>query len=200
MVLCIHVSVGEFITGFRKRLIRVALPDIWFSGDSTFPVTAAQRECGTNSVKMRCMARSLLVAFLCAAIAFVSFSQPANIQRVADIGASPLKNRIPPPDPNKYRSVRDARDWQNPYLMVQANGIRPISGVGVSVAPIMSPADVVAYLEKLPSIAWPYGLVVAVQENGIRAGDDDARIKKNREELVGLLEKAGVKVAGWPSA
>jgi hypothetical protein len=84
--------------------------------------------------------------------------------------------------------------------MVQANGIRPISGVGVSVAPIMSPADVVAYLEKLPSIAWPYGLVVAVQENGIRAGDDDARIKKNREELVGLLEKAGVKVAGWPSA
>src|SRR5205823_6162080 len=27
--------------------------------------------------------------------------------------------------------------------------------------PTMSPADVVAYLEKLPSTAWPYGLVVA---------------------------------------
>ena len=149
---------------------------------------------------MRCMARCLLAAFLCAAIAFVSCSQPTSIQRVADTAASPLKNRIPPPDPNKYRSVMDARDWQNPYLMVQVNGIdaRPISAA--TETPTMSPADVVAYLEKLPSIAWPYGLVVAVQENGVRAPDDDARIKRNREELVRLLEKAGVKVDLWPSA
>jgi hypothetical protein len=79
--------------------------------------------------RMRYMARSLLAAFLCAAIAFVSCSQPTSMQRVADTEASLLKNRIPPPDANKYRSVRDARDWQNPYLMVRANGIyaRPIS-------------------------------------------------------------------------
>lgn len=147
---------------------------------------------------MRCMARNLLVVLLCAAIAFVSCSQPTSRQRVADTGASPLKNRIPPPDPNKYRSVRDARDWQNPYLMVLANGIRPISGAKDT--PTMSPADMVAYLEKLPSTAWPYGLVVAVSENGIRADGDDARIKRNREELVRLLEKAEIKVDLWPSA
>jgi hypothetical protein len=131
---------------------------------------------------------------------FVSCSQPASIQKVADTRTSPLKNRIPPPDPNKYRSVLDARDWQNPYLMVQANGIdaRPISAA--TEAPTMSPADVVAYLEKLPSIAWPYGLVVAVSENGVRATGDDARIKRNREELARLLEEAGVKVELWPSA
>jgi myo-inositol-1-phosphate synthase len=64
----------------------------------------------------------------------------------------------------------------------------------------MSPADVVAYLEKLPSMAWPYGLVVTVQENGIRVAGDDARIKRNREELVRLLENAGVKVDLWSSA
>ena len=147
---------------------------------------------------MRRMARSLLPAFLCAAITFVSCSQPASMQRVADTGASPLKNRIPPPDPNKYRSVRDARDWQNPYLMVQANGIRPISTVRGT--PTMSPADVVAYLEKLPSIAWPYGLVVAVSENGVRTPGDDGLIKRNREELVRFLKEAGVKVELWPSA
>jgi hypothetical protein len=120
--------------------------------------------------------------------------------RVADAGTSPLKNRIPPPDPNKYRSVTDGRDWQNPYLIVHANGIdaRPISAA--TETPTMSPADVVAYLEKLPSIAWPYGLVVAVAENGVRAPGDDARIKRNREELVRLLERAGVKVDLWPSA
>ena|ERR1700730_15293852 len=146
------------------------------------------------------MARSLLAAFLGAAIAFVSCSKPTSVQGIADTGASPLNYRIPPPDPNKYRSVRDARDWQNPYLMVQADGIdaRPISAA--TEAPTMSPADVVAYLEKLPSMAWPYGLVVAVQENGVRAPGDDARINSNREELVRLLEKAGVRVDLWPAA
>lgn len=146
------------------------------------------------------MGQNLLSALLCAVVAFVSCSQPKSIQRVADTGAFPLKNRIAPPDLNKYRSVRDARDWQNPYLMVGANGIdaRPISAA--TEAPTMSPEDVVAYLEKLPSIAWPYGLVVAVQENGVRSPGDDLRIKRNREELVRLLEEAGVKVALWPSA
>ena len=146
---------------------------------------------------MRYMARSPLAAFLCAAIALVSCSQPTSMQSVAD-GASPLKNRIPPADANKYRSVRDARDWQNPYLMVQANGIRPISGA--KDAPTSSPADAVAYLEKLPSMAWPYGLVVVVSESGIRGSGDDARINRNREELVRLLEKAGIEVEFWPSA
>jgi hypothetical protein len=99
---------------------------------------------GRNPIRMRCMVRSLLVAFLCAAIACVSRSQPASMQRAVDTGASQLKNRIPPPVPNN-RSVRDARDRQNPYLMVQVNGIdaRPISAAGK--APTLSPGEVVAY-------------------------------------------------------
>src|SRR5260370_12125498 len=106
---------------------------------------------------MRYMARSPLAAFLCAAIALVSCSQPTSMQSVAD-GASPLKNRIPPADANKYRSVRDARDWQNPYLMVQANGIRPISGAKDT--PTLTPAAPVAYLQQLPSLPRPYCLLV----------------------------------------
>jgi hypothetical protein len=146
------------------------------------------------------MAQTLISTCLCAAIAFVSCAKPSSMQRVADTGESTLKNHILAPDPNKYRSVIDARDWQNPYLIVRANGIdvRPISAA--TEAPTMPAADVVAYLERLPSIAWPYGLVVAVQENSLRAPGDDAPIKKNREELVRLLQKAGVKVELWPSA
>jgi hypothetical protein len=134
------------------------------------------------------------------AIALVSCSQTTSLQTAADTATPTLENRIPSADPAKYRSVADAREWQNPYLIVQAKGIdaRPISAA--TETPTMSPADVVAYLEKLPSIAWPYGLVVAVQENGLRAPGDDARIKRNREELVRLLEKVGVKVELWPSA
>jgi hypothetical protein len=82
--------------------------------------------------------------------------------------------------------------------MVQVNGVRLVNTAMETRT--MSPAEVVAYLEKLPPIAWPYGLVVAVQENGVRALDDDAGIKRNREELLVILEKAGVKVDLWPSA
>jgi hypothetical protein len=91
------------------------------------------------------------------------------------------------------------RDWQNPYLMVQTNGIDARPNSTPTKAAAMSPGEVVRYLEKLPSTAWPYGLVVAVQENGLRKPGDDAPIKRNREELVRLLEKAGIKVDLWPS-
>jgi len=146
---------------------------------------------------MRYMARSLLAAFLCAAIAFGSGTPRTSSQKRVHAGESTLKKRIPPVDANKYRAVRDARDWQNPYLIVQANGVaaRPIGAARET--PTMSPMDVVAYLERLPSTAWPYGLVVAMQENSLRSTGDDARIKRNREELVRLLEKAGVKVDLW---
>jgi hypothetical protein len=150
--------------------------------------------------RMQFMARYLLCSSMSAAIALFSCSQPASTQKVAGPGTFTLKNRIPPADPNKYRSVVDARNWLNPYLTVQSKGIdaRPISAA--TEAPTMSPSDVVAYLERLPSIAWPYGLVVAVQESGVRAPGDNAQIKRNREELVRLLEKAGIKVELWPSA
>jgi hypothetical protein len=146
------------------------------------------------------VARNLVAVLLGATIVLVSCSQPTSMPRAAKIVAPPHKNRVPPPDPNKYVIVRDASDWQNPYLLVQANGIhvRPISTA--TEAPTMSPGDVVAYLEKLPPIAWPYGLVVAVQENGLRNPGDDVPLKRNREELVRLLEKAGIKVGLWPSA
>jgi hypothetical protein len=149
---------------------------------------------------MQDMTRSLLAVFLGAAMTFVSCWQPTSLVRVHNVVASPLKNRIPPPDPNMYSSVRDARDWHNPYLMVQAKRIvdaRPISAAMEAVP--MSPGDVVAYLEKLPSRAWPYGLVVVVQENSLHNPGDNAPIKRNREELVGLLERAGIKVDPWPS-
>ena len=149
---------------------------------------------------MRCMDRCLRLLCLSVTIALLSCSQPTSSQKPADTRTAALKNRIPAADPGNYRSVRDARDWQNPYLVVYANGIdaRPISPE--TEAPRMSPAEVVGYLEKLPTIAWPYGLVVAVQESGLRAPGDNAQIRQNVEELQRLLTEAGVKVDLWPTA
>ncbi len=56
-------------------------------------------------------------------------------------------------------------------------------------------------LERLPNSAWPYGLIVAVQDLGILAAKADKdRIEANRTKLLNLLEELGVAVDRWPSA
>jgi hypothetical protein len=65
--------------------------------------------CRQFPAKMRCMSR-LAAYLLGAAIAFVSCSQPTTLQRPSDNGTSALRNRIPPADPIKYRSVADGRE------------------------------------------------------------------------------------------
>ena len=69
---------------------------------------------------------------------------------------------------------------------------------GAQIVPV---PDVLGVLEKLPTSAWPYGLVVAVQENGIccQYPDGDARKRANRVKLVNLLHQTGVVVSLWPS-
>jgi hypothetical protein len=146
------------------------------------------------------MPRNVIAVLLGATIVCVSCSQPTSLQRTANVVTSPLKDRVPPPNPTKYASVRGASDWQNPYLTVHANGIQVRQNGVAREAPTMSPDEVVAYLEKLPPIAWPYGLIVGVQESGLRNPGDDIPIRRNREELVRLLEKAGIKADLWPSA
>lgn len=109
-----------------------------------------------------------------------------------------LQNRIPKPDPTKYHAVQDAKDWKNPYLIVRRDGIEIIgmTAVGQSI-----PVDSVpGVLNRLPNSAWPYGLVVAVQDIGLVSEGDPPRIEANRKRLLMLLKKFAIAVDLWPSA
>jgi hypothetical protein len=106
---------------------------------------------------------------------------------------------LPPPDSKLYASVRDASAWKNPYLVVQAKGVRVIAlGMDATVG-VSTLADA---LRGLPQAAWPYGGVVAAQEQAIVAGDgsDEAPIRTNKSEVVELLKRLGLAVEWWPSA
>jgi hypothetical protein len=110
-----------------------------------------------------------------------------------------LQKRIPKSDHTEYDSVRDAQQWKNPYLIVRPEGIEIIGvtpiGQGLAVATVSG------LLEKLPDSAWPYGLVAAVQDLGLRSGKtDSARIEANRIKLLDLLKELGITVERWPSA
>ena len=113
-----------------------------------------------------------------------------------------LDSHIPPPDPGKYKDVRDARDWQNPYLVIRAEGVEVISR-SAAVERQSIPCDELAvFLESLPATAWPYGRVVAAQEIGIRRGDgrDDQPIAENKARVERILRLLGIQVDWRASA
>src|SRR2546421_11285075 len=76
-----------------------------------------------------------------------------------------LENRIPKADPKKYHAVQGAKDWKNPYLIVRRDGIEIVGMTAVGQA--ISVDSVPGVLKGLPDSAWPYGLVVAVQDIGL---------------------------------
>jgi hypothetical protein len=88
----------------------------------------------------------------------------------------------------------DAKDWENPYLIVRADGIEVVGAAGGG-GPI-SIESVATVLESLPDPAWPYGLVVAVQDN-LPSETERLRIRGNLDPLLGDL---GVLVGFRPDA
>ena len=139
---------------------------------------------------MSALRTGLLVGLLLAqlvAAAHIGFTQTSRS----------LENRIPKPDPKKYHSVQDAKDWKNPYLIVRRDGIEIVGMTPVGRA--ITVESVPGVLERLPASAWPYGLVVAVQDIGILSGKSDlAHIEANRTKLLNLLKELGIAVDRWP--
>jgi hypothetical protein len=113
---------------------------------------------------------------------------------------STLATNVPPANRNAYQSVRTSEEWRNPFLVVRRDGIEILPRSTADKSVTIPPAEVMAYLEKLPRSALPFGLVVAVMEIGIRGVGDDVPIKRNLDQILRLLDDAGVKVDRWPSA
>lgn len=111
-----------------------------------------------------------------------------------------LDPRIPPPDPDKYKSIQDGRDWRNPFISIQGDGIPLL----VSSSPVewkMIQADELSnILRALPVSAWPYGRVVAASDGGgPQSGTPESR-RRNRAKAEEHLKSLGVEINWWPGA
>jgi len=108
-----------------------------------------------------------------------------------------LDSRIPADDREKYRSIRDAKDWENPYLVVLKDGVAVRAKGYRRTLPV---SELRQALVSLPVGAWPYGAVAAVEEMHLRAvdGADDAAIKTNLDEALAVLKALTVRADRWP--
>jgi len=137
------------------------------------------------------------VLMICAAS--VLAARPVQTDTVQ---AGRLNARIGPADPQRYKSIRDAKDWENPYLVIRREGIEVIAKGLPSGRQTVAATDLQRTLIDLPATAWPYGRVVAMQDIGIRAADrgDEQPIADNRNVALAGLKRLQVTVERWPSA
>jgi hypothetical protein len=95
--------------------------------------------------------------------------------------------------------MRDMKGWQNPYLIIKADGVALLDA-GNHEEILLKAPELTQALAKLPPSAWPYGRVVAVTESAVRAAGDEVPIRKNRAIVAGTLEKLNVLIKWIPSA
>ncbi len=107
---------------------------------------------------------------------------------------------IPPADSAKYKHIRDMKNWQNPYLIVRADGVAMFDAAD-NTEIVLKPDDLLPALAELPAAKWPYGRVVAATEQGTKgiSEQDKVAIRRNKGILGGLLEGAQIAVDWVPS-
>ena len=97
--------------------------------------------------------------------------------------------------------MKDMKGWRNPYLIIRADGVALLDPDN-HLERILKPGELTQALGNLPPSAWPYGRVVAVTENGVRAAPRkiDVKIRTNRAVVAGTLESMHVLINWVPSA
>jgi len=123
--------------------------------------------------------------------------------------------QIPLPTKSRYVAVHSLNDWQNPYMTVQASMItlhvllpddNPSEfGQGGVLRPVAARrqeltlrlGDLPDALSAIPEEAWPYGRVIAVEEQGGVAPSERPAVRKNVESVLKSMNDLGVIAVEW---
>ena len=126
--------------------------------------------------------------------------------------------QIPPPAKNRYMTVHTKESWGNPFLIV---GKKTVTLRVMNPAPpqsdvvpgnLMHPpnarrhdlelrlSELPEALAAIPEGSWPYGRVVAVEEDVVQARADRIQVRRNVETTIQMLNDLGVVVYEWPGA
>ncbi len=143
------------------------------------------------------MAFRLMVVLVCITHGFISVT--AQDQKDSKARADAF-GRIPDPKMEEIRRIRDARDWHNPIVIVNAHDFLLILHVdGKRIDKLLDLADLEKALSDLGLERWPLGRVVAVAERGLRNPGEDETISENSERVKKMLELHKVMIELWPA-
>lgn len=126
-----------------------------------------------------------------------------------------LDREIPPPSKNKYLTIQDLSNWENPSITVQENMlslhvlmadanpsqygkdtmIRPVAARKQELT--IRVADLPAALNAIPRNAWPYGRVLAIEEAHDAPASVRPTIRRNMEQVMQTLNDLGIVINEW---
>ena len=135
-------------------------------------------------------------AMVLAVAALVGCSQEHAVQAP---DPQTILQAIPAADSAKYEKIRDMKKWQNPYLIVRADGVTLYDSAD-SAEILLKTEELLPALAKLPASNWPYGRVVAAAESGSGNSDTDRiALRRNKGIVGGMLAGAHIVVTWVPS-
>jgi hypothetical protein len=143
---------------------------------------------------------------------------PQQVKAVRQAQASDrqLLGQIPPPAKSRYMAIHTKAGWENPFLTVSGKTVSlrimypeaPRSNLipGTLLQPAnarkrvlqLRLADLPEALASLPEDSWPYGRVIALEEDPNEVPSDRIQIRRNVESTIQTLNDLGVIVYEWP--
>ncbi len=123
--------------------------------------------------------------------------------------------QIPPPSKTRYLAIKSLTSWENPYLTIQdsmvtlhvtvADANQTDLGVGGILRPVgarrqdlnVRTADLPSALNAVPTTAWPYGRVVALEEAHDAPASARPELRRNMESAIKILGDLGIVVYEW---
>lgn len=124
--------------------------------------------------------------------------------------------QIPPPAKSHYMIIHTKESWSNPFLIVGAKNVTlramspDLTSSPALPSALLKPArarqqeleirlsDLPDALGALPPADWPYGRVIAVEEDPSETRADRIAVRRNVETTMQLLGNLGVVIYEWP--
>lgn len=134
-------------------------------------------------------------------------AQDANRQELAN---------VPLPSKTVYMAIHTRQSWSNPFLIVGKSTVNlsilyppaePASPGDSVLRPLAARrrvldlrlSDLPEALTALPPDTWPYGRVIAVEEDPAAPRKDGPAVRRNVEATMQALSDLGIVVYEWPS-
>lgn len=144
--------------------------------------------------------------------------QAARQQRIAEQQAetaySQDLDQIPPPAKSRYMQIHKLKSWSNPFLMIGTHTLSLRVAASTSTPSVpgrmlrsrapkwrtaqLQLADLPEALAALPEENWPYGRVIAVEDDPSATRRQRVQVRRNEEATLKVLNDMGVVVYEWP--
>ncbi len=124
---------------------------------------------------------------------------------------------IPLPSKGVYEAIHARASWQNPFLVVTKSTVS-LTMLYPDMGPARAPGDAFLRpeaarrerlelrlselpqaLSALPQNVWPYGRVIAVEDDPTAPKQDKPQVRRNEEATLQILNNLGVVACEWPA-